>query len=178
MSEAHANKIEAIEQHIKAVCDILGVEETPSNLNTPKRVAKMYVNEFFRTLNNAHLEELNATMTVFPGEGITSPVVIKGVKFHGVCEHHLLPFMGEVEVEYIPGEVIIGLSKIPRVVKYFSQRPQLQERLTQDIGRYLVGILLPKYLLVRIVAEHTCVSCRGAENEVHTETLFVYGGKD
>lgn len=169
-------KIAEIEAHIKAISDILGIEETESNKDTPRRVAKMYVNELFRNLNhNNAISDLVSKMTLFENEGTTTPITVKGISFSSVCEHHWLPFMGEVSVTYIPDKKIIGLSKIPRVVKYYSKMPQLQERLTKDIGEYLYNLLKPKYLKVEIVSTHTCVMCRGAESDCETVTSYVRG---
>ena len=169
------NKVEEIKKHIEAIADILGIEKNASNENTPLRVAKMYCNELFKNRNNANLEELNSRMKVFPNEDcIESPVTVSGIEFCSTCEHHWLPFMGTVTVSYVPDLSIIGLSKIPRVVKYFSQRPQLQERLTKDIGKYLVDLLQPKYLKVDVTATHTCVMCRGAESKCETTTLYEF----
>lgn len=172
------NKVEEIRKHIEAIADILGIEKNASNENTPLRVAKMYCNELFKNRNNANLEELNSRMKVFPNEGTTTPVTVSGIEFCSTCEHHWLPFMGNVTVSYIPDKSIVGLSKIPRVVKYFSQRPQLQERLTNDIGNYLVNLLRPKSLTVVVNATHTCVMCRGAESNCDTTTSFKYRRED
>ena len=168
------NKVEEIKKHIESIVDILGIEKNASNENTPLRVAKMYCNELFKNRNGANLEELNSRMKVFPNEGITTPVTVQGIEFSSTCEHHWLPFMGTVSVSYVPSESIVGLSKIPRVVQYFSQRPQLQERLTKDIGQYLVDLLQPKSLTVVVEATHTCVMCRGAESHCNTTTSFEY----
>ena len=169
------NKVEEIKKHIEAIADILGIEKNASNENTPLRVAKMYCNELFKNRNGANLEELNSRMKVFPNDDcIESPVTVKDIEFYSTCEHHWLPFMGTVSVTYVPDVSIIGLSKIPRVVKYFSQRPQLQERLTNDIGKYLVGLLQPKYLKVEVNATHTCVMCRGAESKCETATTYEF----
>ena len=168
------NKVEEIKKHIEAIADILGIEKTSSNENTPLRVAKMYCNELFKNRNDANLEELNSRMKVFPNEGTKTPITVHGIEFCSTCEHHWLPFMGEVTVSYVPDKSIIGLSKIPRVVKYFSQRPQLQERLTNDIGEYLVDLLQPKSLTVVVKATHTCVMCRGAESNCETSTSYEY----
>lgn len=168
------NKVEEIRKHIEAIADILGLEKNASNENTPLRVAKMYCNELFKNRNNANLEELNSRMKVFPNEGTATPITMSGIEFCSTCEHHWLPFMGSVTVSYIPDKSIVGLSKIPRVVKYFSQRPQLQERLTNDIGKYLVDLLQPKSLTVVVNATHTCVMCRGAESNCDTTTSFEY----
>lgn len=166
------NKVEEIRKHIEAIADILGLKKNASNENTPLRVAKMYCNELFKNRNDANLEELNSRMKVFPNEGTTTPITVGGIEFCSTCEHHWLPFMGTVTVSYIPDKSIVGLSKIPRVVKYFSQRPQLQERLTNDIGNYLVNLLQPKSLTVVVNATHTCVMCRGAESHCDTTTSF------
>ena len=88
------------------------------------------------------------------------------------CEHHWLPFYGVATVQYTPSNKIVGLSKIPRVVRYFSKRPQLQERYTKDIGMYLVDALEPKYLSVLVTAKHECVMCRGIESDCVTDTHF------
>jgi len=168
------NKVEEIKKHIEAIADILGLEKTASNENTPLRVAKMYCNELFKNRNGANLEELNSRMKVFPNENVDTPITISGIEFCSTCEHHWLPFMGTVTVSYVPDLNIVGLSKIPRVVKYFSQRPQLQERLTNDIGKYLVELLNPKSLTVEVKATHTCVMCRGAESKCETTTTYEF----
>lgn len=169
------NKVESIKKHVEAIMDILGLDRTESNENTPLRVSKMYCNELFKNRNDANLEELNSRMKVFPVEGSASTVItISDIKFHSTCEHHWLPFSGEATITYEPNECIVGLSKIPRVVKYFSKRPQLQERLTSDVGSYLVSLLDPKSLSVKMSAVHTCVMCRGAESDCVTTTFFEY----
>jgi len=172
------NKVEEIKKRVEEIMDILGIEKTASNENTPLRVAKMYCNELFKNRNGANLEELNSRMKVFPNEGVTTPITVSDIEFSSTCEHHWLPFMGSVSVTYVPNMSIVGLSKIPRVVKYFSQRPQLQERLTQDIGVYLVKLLQPKSLTVVVNATHACVMCRGAESKCNTTTYYEYRGDD
>ena len=170
------NKVESIRKHVEAIAEILGLEKNESTENTPLRVAKMYTHELFKNRNNTNIEELDSRMTVFPSDN-KNPVTVE-VPFYSVCEHHWLPFMGTVRVTYIPNETIIGLSKVPRVVNFFSKKPQVQERLTQEIGEYLTNIVKPEYLLVRISAEHTCVSMRGAESECETTTTYEYGGAE
>ena len=166
--------VKEIAGHISAISSLLGFPVTESNKDTPLRVAKMYCNELFRNRNNRHLDELNAKMKVFPAEN-HNPVSVE-VPVNSSCEHHWLPFMGNVVVTYVPKDKIIGLSKIPRVVDYFSKKPQLQERLTTEIGEYLVSVIDPEYLSVRMVATHTCVSIRGAKSPCKTTTVYEYGG--
>ena len=167
--------VKEIAGHISAISSLLGFPVTKSNKDTPLRVAKMYCNELFRNRNNRHLNELNAKMKVFPAEN-HNPVSVE-VPVNSSCEHHWLPFMGNVVVTYVPKDKIIGLSKIPRVVDYFSKKPQLQERLTTEIGEYLVSVIDPEYLSVRMVATHTCVSIRGAKSPCKTTTVYEYGGE-
>ena len=167
--------VKEIAGHISAISSLLGFPVTESNKDTPLRVAKMYCNELFRNRNNRHLDELNAKMKVFPAEN-HNPVSVE-VPVNSSCEHHWLPFMGSVVVTYVPKDKIIGLSKIPRVVDYFSKKPQLQERLTTEIGEYLVSVIDPEYLSVRMVATHTCVSIRGAKSPCKTTTVYEYGGE-
>ena len=170
-----ADLIEEIAVHISAISSLLGIEVTDSNKDTPVRVAKMYCNELFKNRNNENIEELNSQMKLFDyyPTGITQPIVMRGIEFHSTCEHHWLPFMGIAEVAYKPTNKIIGLSKIPRVVKYFSQKPQLQEKLTNEIGEYLFNLLQPEWIKVKLIATHTCVMCRGAESDCETETSYV-----
>ena len=168
--------VKQLEYHYFEIMKILGIPVTQSNEGTPRRIAKMLNEEVFCNRNNCNIEELNNKMTLFDNENEDNLEVIKmeGIDFSSMCEHHWMPFFGKVDVEYIPKVKIIGLSKIPRVVKYFSKRPQLQERLTNDIGKYLVDLLNPLYLKVTIQATHTCVMCRGAESNCQTRTSFVH----
>lgn len=175
MTMNETERIVKISEHIKEISSLLGIEVTPSNQDTPYRVAKMYVREVFENIDN-DLDKLKQQMKLFDNEGTTTPVTVKDVPFNSMCEHHWLPFMGTVSVSYIPDKKIIGLSKIPRVVKFFSKKPQLQERLTNEIGQFLVELLKPKFLCVSMTATHTCVLCRGAESPAETETEFIFRG--
>lgn len=168
------NKVEEIKKHIESISKILDIPVTDSNENTPLRVAKMYCNELFKNRNNNNLEDLNSKMKLFDysPKGDPQPVTMRNIEFHSTCEHHWLPFMGIAEISYLPNKKIIGLSKIPRVVKFFSQKPQLQENLTNEIGEYLFNLLDPLYLKVVLTATHTCVMCRGAESDCETETSY------
>lgn len=172
------NKVEEIKEHISDVMKILDIPETESNKNTPLRIAKMLCNELFVNRNNDHIEELDARMKVFPNEYNSEMVVVKDIPFSSICEHHWLPFSGTVTVGYVPDKTVIGLSKIPRVVKYFSKKPQLQEQLTTEIGEYLFNLLNPVALFVECEAKHQCVMCRGAESDCSTVTYSKFFGED
>ena len=166
-------KVNKIEEHVKAIFNLLDLPVTESNKDTPRRVAKMYANELFQHRNNNGIGALNMQMKLFdnPSVGSKTPVVMRGISFTSVCEHHWMPFIGECTVTYVPGSKIIGLSKIPRVVKFFSRKPQLQERLTQEICDYLFDILDPVMVRVEMTAQHCCVMCRGAESDCVTDTV-------
>lgn len=168
------NKVEAIKEHIEAIMEILDIPTTESNKNTPLRVAKMWCNELFANRNDNNLEDLKARMKTFPNEYGSEMVIVKDIDFDSVCEHHWLPFSGKVTVGYVPNKEVIGLSKIPRVVKYFSKKPQLQEQFTTEIGTFLYVLLKPKALFVEVEATHQCVKCRGAESNCSTKTYFKY----
>lgn len=170
-------KIIAIQHHVESIMSILGVERNNSTVGTPSRVAKMYVNEVFKNVNNENIEELNDSMTCFnknfDGNEL---VIVKDIPFYSMCEHHLMPFSGKITVGYVPNTKIIGLSKIPRVVKYFSKKPQLQERLVNEIADYLQGLLGSDALFVLATDTiHTCVSARGIETYCETDTIACRG---
>ena len=111
-------------------------------------------------------------MALFPNEYSSDMVIVKDIDFNSVCEHHWLPFSGKVTVAYIPNESVIGLSKIPRVVKYFSKQPTLQEKLTKDIADYLNKHIKPYMIYVMAKSTHSCVKCRGAESDCETVTTY------
>ncbi len=173
------NKVEAIKVHVEEIMRLLDIKKDNSNENTPLRISKMWVNELFRNRNGYHIEELNASMKTFDWvEKDDNFIIVKGVDFHSMCEHHWLPFTGKADVAYVPDGKIIGLSKIPRIVEYFSKRPQVQERLVKDIGEYLFKTMIdPKAVVVRMQATHDCVMCRGIESKCVTDTLFHKFGK-
>ena len=161
-------KIDKISNLVSEIMFELGIEPTESNRLTPDRVARMYVDEVFSSLSTPE-SELIDQMTLFGVEDGAVPVTVT-VPFYSMCEHHLMPFMGTVTVEYLPKNDIIGLSKIPRAVDYFSRKPQLQERLTQEIGEFLWNIIKPVSMKVTITANHTCVSMRGVRKPGETTT--------
>lgn len=168
-------KIKEITEHMKTVLDILEVIPTESNKETPERLARMWVNELFRNINGENISELINEMKLFTEEdtnGRKNLITVNKISFSSTCEHHWLPFTGNVSIGYVPGSKLIGLSKLARVVKYYSQMPQLQERLTNDIGTFLMNYLDPECLFVYVESEHQCMKCRGVEKECITTTMF------
>lgn len=123
--------------------------------NTPKRVATMY-QEFF----NVKYPEI----TTFTAES-SEMVLLKGIPFYSICAHHWLPFFGDVHIAYIPDEKIIGLSKVPRLVDFFSRSPQVQETLTSALADHLLSLrqLKPQGVAVVVEGRHFCLEMRGAQ---------------
>ena len=125
-------------------------------IDTPKRVAKA----FQEMTAGLHLKPADVLGTVF-SETSEQMVVVRGIRFSSLCEHHLLPFTGTAAVGYIPKGRVIGLSKIPRLVEVFAKRPQVQERMTNQIAEALMEHLQPNGVGVIVKAHHSCMGCRG-----------------
>jgi GTP cyclohydrolase IA len=142
-------------QAAAALLEALGVDTGRGTLaQTPERMA--------RALSEL-LTPRSFDLTTFPNdEGYQQLVIARGIPFRSLCEHHFLPFTGQAYVAYLPGERILGLSKLARVVEMFSHRPQVQERLTQQVADWLHGQLQPQGTGVVLVAEHLCMTLRGA----------------
>lgn len=141
---------------------------------TPERVAKMY-GELLSSYKPGALDDLKRRFTTFPQR--TREVVSVGpVAFSSLCSHHIIPFTGQAYVSYLSGNKIVGLSKVARVVEFFSRKLQLQERLTQEIADFLVEHLQPKAVMVHVRAEHLCMSMRGVRAPgVFTKTTALRG---
>jgi GTP cyclohydrolase I len=149
--------------------DALGVDLADESLrDTPRRMAAMYAELLSPSAFSA---------TTFPNDGgYDELVVATAIPFHSLCEHHLLPFVGVAHVGYLPGERIIGLSKLARVVELFARRLQVQERLTTQIARWLDDQLEPKGVGVVLEAEHMCMSLRGVQKPgARTMTSALHG---
>lgn len=169
------NKIEKVMENINNLMGILDINKTPENEETPKRIAKMFIRELFSSLYIDEESFSKETLTFFPVHNPNQTVKLKGIKFYSMCEHHWLPFFGEVDIEYVPNKTEIGLSKLPRIVDYFSRKPQVQERLTREIGEFLVHVLDPLKLKVVIRdCTHLCVAMRGIQSPCQTDTEYNY----
>lgn len=155
-------KITKITQKFTEIMEILGLDlEDDSLRETPRRVAKMYVNEVFSGLSPANFPK----MTVIENKmDYDQMIVVQNITCLSFCEHHFLPIDGFATIAYIPNEKVIGLSKINRVVQYFGRRPQVQERLTKQIADSLQYILGTEHVAVYINAKHYCVVMRGIED--------------
>ncbi|WP_374073997.1 GTP cyclohydrolase I FolE [Bdellovibrio bacteriovorus] len=155
-------KIEKITKKFTEIMETLGLDlEDDSLKETPHRVAKMYVNEVFSGLDAKKFPK----MTVIENKmNYDQMIVVQSISCLSFCEHHFLPIDGFATVAYIPNKKVIGLSKINRVVQYFSRRPQVQERLTKQITDCLQYILGTEHVAVHINAKHYCVVMRGIED--------------
>ncbi len=148
-----------IEHHIKEILKLIGEDPDREGLvDTPKRVAKMYLSEIFEGYRQSPKEILNNA--VFHSD-YEEMVIVKDIDFYSMCEHHLIPFFGVVHVGYIPDGKLIGLSKIPRLVDMFARRLQIQEQMTVQIAKTLEELLEPKGVAVVVEAIHLCSVMRG-----------------
>ena len=155
-------KIEKIEDSFDQIVSTLGLDlKDDSLIDTPKRVAKMYVNEIFWGLDYAAFPKVTVVDNKMK---YNEMVVEKGISVQSYCEHHLVNIDGLATVAYVPNNKVLGLSKMNRVVEYFSRRPQIQERLTEQIYYALSFILETENVALTIDAKHFCVKSRGVEN--------------
>lgn len=168
-------KIERIEDHFREIMNVLGLDLTDDSLKgTPRRVAKMFVNEVFSGLDPKNMPKAKLFENKYK---YNEMLVEKDITLFSHCEHHFVPIFGKAHVAYISNGSVIGLSKINRIVQYFSSRPQVQERLTMQIGHALTEILGTKDVAVIIDAHHMCVSSRGIKDVNSTTVTSFYGGK-
>lgn len=168
-------KMELIEKHFREIMHVLGLDLTDDSLKgTPRRVAKMYIQEIFSGLNPAN----KPTVALFDNKYKYNEMLVdKDITFFSNCEHHFVPIFGKAHIAYISSGKVIGLSKLNRVVQYFAKRPQVQERMTVQIAAELKEMLQTEDVAVLIDARHMCVSSRGV-NDVNSSTVTAfYGGK-
>jgi len=160
LDEAQGRKLETLAFHVRGILTTLGLDLKDPNLaETDLRVAKMYI-EMFGGL----AEGAEPKVTTFPNEeGYSHMVMEKQIPFYSMCAHHLVPFYGHAHIAYIPRERILGLSKFARILEFYAKRPQLQERLTEQVVTYLEQKLQPQGAMVVIEARHLCVEMRGVK---------------
>lgn len=155
--QAHAVDLDRIASAVREILIAVGEDPDRDGLReTPARVARMYA-ELFRGLNQDPRTHLRKCFT----EKYDEIVLVKDIDFESVCEHHLMPFMGKAHIAYLPKGRIVGLSKLARVVEVMAHRPQVQERMTQEIADLLMDELDAKGVAVVLEATHTCMTVRG-----------------
>lgn len=168
-------KIELIEKHFRHIMEIIGLDLTDDSLKgTPNRVAKMYVKEIFSGLDPKN----KPAMTLFDNKYKYNQMLVeKDIAVFSNCEHHFVPIYGKAHVAYISSGKVIGLSKLNRIVAYYSRRPQVQERLTVQIATELKRALKTEDVAVVIDARHMCVQSRGIQDAGSSTVTSYYGGK-
>jgi GTP cyclohydrolase I len=167
-------KIAGITEHFREIMHLLGLDLTDDSLaGTPRRVAKMYVQEWFRGLNPAHRPEVR----LFENRYQYSQLLLeRDITLFSCCEHHFVPIIGKAHVAYLPGDNVVGLSKLNRVVQYYARRPQVQERLTRQIAEELKQTLHTDNVAVLIEADHLCVMSRGVNDTSSSTITAEYSG--
>lgn len=168
-------KKERIANLFSQIMDVIGLDLTDDSLKgTPKRVAKMYIDEIFSGLNPTNKPKIALFENKYQ---YNQMLVEKNITFYSNCEHHFVPIIGNAHVAYISSGKVIGLSKLNRIVQYFAKRPQVQERLTNQIGNELQKILNSKDIAVIIDAKHLCVSSRGVKDDNSSTITTYYSGE-
>lgn len=152
--------LEKIETATNDLLRAIGEDPAREGLKgTPKRVARAWAE-----LTSGYGEKPEEVLgTVFSPEGYDQVVALRDVPFVSLCEHHLLPFHGEVDIAYLPGKHVVGISKLARIVQTYARRLQIQERMTAQIAEAIHTILKPKGVVVRVVGEHSCMRMRGTK---------------
>ena len=167
-------KIELIQEKVAEILHTLGMDLTDDSLKgTPKRVAKMFVNEIFSGL---HPEKKPKASTFENKYKYGEMLVEKNITLYSTCEHHLLPIVGKAHVAYVSNGTVVGLSKMNRIVQYYAQRPQVQERLTMQIVEELQKVLNTKDVACVIDAKHLCVNARGISDITSSTVTAEFGG--
>lgn len=168
-------KIKNIKEYFAKIMEELGLDLQDDSLSgTPYRFAKMYVKELFYGLNPANKPKLSSFENKY---GYGKMLVEQNININSSCEHHFLPITGFAHIGYIPGDRVIGLSKINRLVDYYAHRPQQQERFCLQIMKDLQEVLGVEDVIVVVNAKHLCVSSRGIKDKDSFTTTIEYGGK-
>ncbi len=161
MSEPHV--------HFQAFLSSLGFDGDPEMIDTATRFTR-WMSEF---VPSAKAPEVSRCAVVTPG-----PVAVRSLPFHSLCAHHLLPFFGHVAVAYRPGETLIGLGSLPRLVEHVARRPQTQERLADQLATVVDEAVAPQSVAVGVVARHLCMEMRGARVTAEVTSVAVRGTPD
>jgi GTP cyclohydrolase I len=169
-----SEKKEKIAILFEEIMDTLGLDLTDDSLKgTPNRVANMYVDEIFSGLNPKNKPKVALFENKYQ---YNQMLVEKNITFYSNCEHHFVPIIGKAHVAYVSSGKVIGLSKLNRIVQYYAHRPQVQERLTNQIANELRCLLNTDDIAVIIDAKHLCVSSRGIKDDASQTVTTYYGG--
>jgi GTP cyclohydrolase I len=168
------DKMISVENHFHAIMEEIGLDMTDDSLKgTPHRVAKMFIQEIFSGLNPANKPKLSVFENAYHYDKM---LVEANISFNSTCEHHFLPIIGKAHIGYVSSGKVIGLSKLNRIVDYYSRRPQVQERLIMQIFNELKSVLDTEDVIVVMEAKHLCVSSRGIKDESSFTSTIQYGG--
>ena len=167
-------KMATIENHFYHIMEEMGLDMNDDSLRgTPHRVAKMFIQEIFSGLNPANKPKI----AVFDNSYNYDKMLVEAdISFNSTCEHHFLPIIGKAHIGYVSSGKVIGLSKLNRIVDYYSRRPQVQERLIMQIFNELKSVLETEDVIVVMEAKHLCVSSRGINDESSFTSTIQYGG--
>jgi GTP cyclohydrolase I len=164
----HEERLVTITRNVSEIMKALGLDLKDDSLcETPRRIAKMYLNEIFWGLDYNNFPKITTIENKMQYDNV---LLERHIKVNSTCEHHFIPMIGEAFIAYLPDKKVIGLSKINRIVEFFSRRPQVQERLTEQIFHTLCMLLETDNVAVLIKAEHTCVKLRGVE-DTNSDTI-------
>jgi len=171
---SNEEKISQIADKFKDIMVLLGLDLNDDSLSgTPLRVAKMYVNEAFSGLNPLNKPEIRLFDNKYEYKEM---LIEKNIKVHSHCEHHFVPIIGKCHVAYFPGDTVVGLSKLNRIVRHYAKRPQVQERLTRQIAEALMEGLQTQHVAVYLEADHMCVKTRGVEDDQSSTVTMAFHG--
>jgi GTP cyclohydrolase I len=172
---SNKEKKERISILFSEIMDVLGLDLTDDSLQgTPDRVAKMYIEEIFSGLNPKNKPKV----ALFDNKYQYNQMLVeKNITFYSNCEHHFVPIIGKAHIAYKSSGKVIGLSKLNRIVQYYAKRPQVQERLTNQIANELKTVLETEDVAVIIDAKHLCVSSRGVKDDTSATVTTYYGGE-
>src|SRR5665647_1361771 len=168
-------KIQLIQKHFKEIMNTMGLDLTDDSLRgTPQRVAKMFVKEIFSGLNPANKPDIKLFENKYQ---YNEMLIEKNIALYSYCEHHFVPIIGKAHVAYVSNGKVIGLSKINRLVQYYAKRPQVQERLTNQIAEAIKEALQTDDVAIVIDAVHLCVASRGVNDTNSSTITSYYSGK-
>ena len=172
--KSDAQKMNTIEKHFHIIMEEMGLDMTDDSLQgTPHRVAKMFIQEIFSGLDPKNKPKIS----VFDNSYNYDKMLVEAnISFNSTCEHHFLPIVGKAHIGYVSSGKVIGLSKLNRIVDYYSRRPQVQERLIMQIFNELKTVLETDNVIVVMEATHLCVSSRGIKDESSFTSTIQYGG--
>ena len=172
--KSDAEKMATIEKHFHIIMEEMGLDMNDDSLQgTPHRVAKMFIQEIFSGLNPDNKPKIS----VFDNSYNYDKMLVEAnISFNSTCEHHFLPIVGKAQIGYVSSGKVIGLSKLNRIVDYYSRRPQVQERLIMQIFNELKTVLDTDNVIVVMEATHLCVSSRGIKDESSYTSTIQYGG--